>query len=68
MSDKLIELFRNRRINAYMHLSIQSGSSNILRLMNRHYSGNQVREVLSKLRSLRREDEVSLNIGADLIV
>lgn len=68
VSDKLIELFRNRRINAYMHLSIQSGSSNILRLMNRHYSGNQVREVLSKLRSLRREDEVSLNIGADLIV
>ena len=36
--------------------------------MNRHYDGDRVREVLSKLRNLEREDGVLLNIGADLIV
>lgn len=36
--------------------------------MNRHYDGDQLREVLSKFRAIKREDDVLLNIGADLIV
>jgi threonylcarbamoyladenosine tRNA methylthiotransferase MtaB len=67
-SDALIELFKNPRIIAYPHLSIQSGSSNILKAMNRHYDGQKVREVLGKLRSLEREDGLVMNIWADLIV
>ncbi len=67
-SDELIHLFENPRINAYAHLSIQSGSSSILQAMNRHYDGERVREVLQKLRNIQREDGVTLNIGADLIV
>jgi threonylcarbamoyladenosine tRNA methylthiotransferase MtaB len=67
-SDELIALFQNPRINAYAHLSIQSGSSQILKSMNRHYDGEKLREVLTKLRVLKREDGVQLNIGADLIV
>ena len=68
LSDELIALFTKKRINPYVHLSIQSGSSSILKAMNRHYNGVKLREVLSKLRSLKREDGVYLNIGADLIV
>ena len=68
VSDKVIELFRNPRINAYAHLSIQSWSSNILKAMNRHYDGKRVREVLGKLRLLDRDDGITLNIWADLIV
>lgn len=68
LSDKLIALFANPRINAYVHLSIQSGSSKILRMMHRHYDGERVRAVLGKLRDLKRRDDVILNIGADLIV
>jgi tRNA A37 methylthiotransferase MiaB len=67
-TDRLIALFENTRINAYVHLSIQSGSSSILRSMNRHYDGEKVREVLSKFRNIKREDGVMLNIGADIIV
>ncbi len=67
-SDALIALFENPRIIAYAHLSIQSGSTNILKSMNRHYDGVRVREVLQKLRNIRRKDRVILNIGADLIV
>ncbi|MDD2694166.1 MAG: radical SAM protein [Candidatus Gracilibacteria bacterium] len=67
-SDELIQLFANPRINAYAHLSIQSGSSNILKAMNRHYDGEKVREVLGKIRNIQRIDGVEINIGADLIV
>lgn len=62
VSDKLISLFANIRINAYAHLSIQSGSSKILKAMNRHYDGAQLREVLEKLRNVKREDGLRLNI------
>ncbi len=67
-SDALIELFRNPRIIAYPHLSIQSGSTKILKAMNRHYDGDKVREVLEKLRAIKREDGIQLNIWVDLIV
>lgn len=54
LSDKLIALFANPRINAYVHLSIQSGSSKILKTMNRHYDGERVRVILRKLRDIER--------------
>jgi tRNA A37 methylthiotransferase MiaB len=50
VSDELIQLFQNTRINPYIHLSIQSGSTPILKAMNRHYDGIKLREVLTKLR------------------
>lgn len=68
VSDVLISLFEKRRINPYIHLSIQSGSSKILKAMNRHYDGDRLRRVLKKLRNIEREDGLMLNIGADLIV
>lgn len=67
-TDELIALFRNPRIIAYVHLSIQSGSIRILTSMNRHYDGIFLREVLSKFKSLKRDDWVQINIWADLIV
>jgi len=67
-SDTLIALFENTRIIAYAHLSIQSGSTSILKSMNRHYDGIRVREVLQKFRNIKRKDGIILNIGADLIV
>lgn len=67
-SDALIELFENPRIVAYAHLSIQAGSTSVLKAMNRHYDGARLREVLTKLRNIKRADGMELNIGADLIV
>ena len=65
---KLLELFKNPRISAYVHLSIQSGSDSILKQMSRHYSSARLLTVLEGLRSLKRDDGVQINIGADLIV
>lgn len=67
-TDELINLFANPRLIAYAHLSIQSGSTKILKKMNRHYDGEKVRDTLEKLRNLQREDGVIMNIGADLIL
>ncbi|MDD2892087.1 MAG: radical SAM protein [Candidatus Gracilibacteria bacterium] len=68
VDNELLELFKNPRISAYVHLSIQSGSDNILRSMNRHYNRTKLLQVLTSLYSLQREDGVLINIGADLIV
>jgi tRNA A37 methylthiotransferase MiaB len=67
-SDELISLFKNTHIIAYPHLSIQSGSSKILKSMGRHYDGDTTRAVLEKLYTLEREDGIKMNIGADIIV
>lgn len=66
-TDELISLFKNERINAYVHLSIQSGSEKILKKMNRHYGREKLLDTLTKLREIKRNDGVEINIGADLI-
>lgn len=68
LSDKLLERFKKKRIHAYVHLSVQSGSDRILRAMNRHYYREFLLERLEKLRDLEREDGIKIQIGADLIV
>ncbi|MFA6090653.1 MAG: radical SAM protein [Candidatus Gracilibacteria bacterium] len=68
VNDELLELFKSRRISAYIHLSIQSGSDAILKKMNRHYDRPKLLQVLVGLNALNREDGVQINIGADLIV
>lgn len=68
VGSSLMELFKNKRISAYVHLSVQSGSDSILVSMNRHYDRAKLLQVLSDLQSLKREDGMQVNIGADLIV
>ena len=68
LSDELLELLKNRRMHAYVHLSIQSGSDNILSAMHRHYDQATLRNRLENLAKVEREDGVQINIGADLIV
>ena len=68
LSDELLELLKNPRMHAYVHLSIQYGADAILTAMHRHYTRAHLRERLEKLSNLRREDNVRINIWADLIV
>jgi len=52
LSDKLIEYMRDLpKVCEHIHLPIQAGSDNILRLMNRRYTYSQYREKIDKLRS-----------------
>jgi len=66
MDDSWFEVLENERILPYFHLSIQSGSDKILKLMWRHYTRNHIEYVIEKLKNLKKS--VPVNIWADIIV
>ncbi|MBW7954193.1 MiaB/RimO family radical SAM methylthiotransferase [Candidatus Gracilibacteria bacterium] len=68
VGEDLLKVFENKRIYPHFHFSIQSGNSRILKLMRRHYDGDYMRDLLNKTLKIKREDLVSVSIGADLIV
>ena len=52
LSDELIEVMsRSKKICKHMHLPLQSGSSRILKKMNRHYDKEQYLTLVEKLRA-----------------
>ena len=51
LSDELIEVMKNsKKICRHLHLPLQSGSSEILKKMNRKYTKNQYLELVEKIR------------------
>ena len=60
------KILENERILPYFHLSIQSWSDKILKLMGRHYTRKQVENIITNLRKLNKS--VPINIWADIIV
>lgn len=52
LSDELIEVMaRSKKICKQMHLPLQSGSSRLLKIMNRHYDKEQYLTLVEKLRN-----------------
>ena len=68
ITDDVLELFKSTRIYPHFHYSVQSGSSNVLKAMSRHYDWRYMRDLLLKTREVKREDWVQISIGADIIV
>ena len=65
LSDDLIEVMAtSRKVCKHMHLPMQSGSSRLLKLMNRHYTKEQYLELVEKIR--KNVPDVSLT--TDIIV
>ncbi len=63
--DELIaEIGRNKKIDRFIHLPIQSGSNSVLYRMNRGYTRERYMEVIQKLRAV----DPTITIGTDLIV
>ncbi len=65
---KCLEIFKNTRIYPHFHISVQSGSSSILKDMKRHYNWKHLRKVLKNIKNLEREDNIPVSIWADIIV
>ena len=63
-TDKLIQTINNPRICQHLHLSIQSGSNNVLKKMNRPYSIDSVIELVLKI----RKQIPDIAITSDVIV
>lgn len=52
LSDELIEVLgKSKKICKHLHLPLQSGSSRILKEMNRHYTKEQYLELIKKIRA-----------------
>ena len=68
LDDRFFEIVTNPRFLPHFHISIQSFSDNILKLMNRNYDSKQIDYVLNKLKNLNRIDKDLVSIWADIIV
>ncbi len=68
IDDAVIKILWEERIYPHFHFSVQSGSTNTLKSMARHYDGEYMKRLLWKIRNIKREDGVEISIGADLIV
>ena len=65
LSDKLIQAFVDcRKLCNYIHLPVQSGSSSVLKKMNRKYTREQYLELVRKLRAAVPD----ITISTDIIV
>lgn len=66
VDDNWYKVLENNRILPYFHLSIQSWSNKILKLMWRHYTKEHLENVIENLLKLKKN--VPINIWADIIV
>ena len=65
LSDELIEVMKNsKKICRHLHLPLQSGSSRILKKMNRHYTKEQYLELVDKIRAAVPD----ISLTTDIIV
>ncbi|MEX0895351.1 MAG: MiaB/RimO family radical SAM methylthiotransferase [Patescibacteria group bacterium] len=63
--DELVaEIGRNKKIDRYVHLPVQSGSNAVLYRMNRGYTRERYLEVVNKLKAV----DADIVIGTDIIV
>ena len=65
LSDKFINFLKdNDKLCDHLHISLQSGSDKILKLMNRKYSSKEYLDIINKIRKVRP----NINITTDVIV
>ncbi len=63
LSDRLIEVIaRNPKVCRHIHLPVQSGSSEILRRMNRHYTKEQYLALVDKIRAAIPDISITTDI------
>jgi len=64
ITDEFIELLSDNRLCPHLHISLQSGSNRILRLMNRNYTRDYYLQIVEKLKTAISD----LSITTDVIV
>jgi MiaB-like tRNA modifying enzyme len=61
--DELVEAYKCDRIFKFLHLPVQSGDDTVLRLMNRHYSVDEFKEVVNVF----RDEFPQITLSTDII-
>lgn len=64
ITESLCAVLQDVRVQPFFHLSIQSGSDRILKLMNRPYAASDVKAAVSLLRSCKKNPFLSCDIIA----
>ncbi|MFI4913238.1 MAG: tRNA (N(6)-L-threonylcarbamoyladenosine(37)-C(2))-methylthiotransferase MtaB [Sedimentisphaeraceae bacterium JB056] len=63
VTDELLELFKKHdNLAPHLHLSLQSGSSTILKKMNRQYSAEQFRDCIAKIKQVIDRPAITTDI------
>jgi len=62
--DELVEIYKDKKMFKFLHIPIQSGSNNVLRGMNRHYTATDFKEIISAFRTEIPEITISTDIIA----
>ena len=62
--DNVEEIIRHKRLCHHLHLSVQAGSDNVLKSMNRHYTREEYLDIVKAL----REYDPEFGITTDIIV
>ncbi len=63
IQDELIEIYKNKKIFKFLHIPVQSGNDEILRLMNRKYNVNNFKDIVNKF----RKEIPDITISTDII-
>ena len=64
LDDKFFELLKNEKLCNHMHVPLQSGSENVLKLMNRKYTKDEYKKQIDNIRKVRP----NISITTDVIV
>lgn len=64
LTPSFIKVLQEPRIAPYFHLSIQAASTRILRLMNRAYTANDIKDLCKRLREVKDSPFISADIIA----
>ncbi|MCE5257231.1 MAG: radical SAM protein, partial [Spirochaetaceae bacterium] len=62
VDDSFLKVFSNQRVQPHVHLSIQSGSDEVLRRMARPYTAQKLRSAAAALRSVRDDPFMAADI------
>jgi len=60
--DGLIKIYKNKKIFKFLHIPVQSGNNDILKLMKRDYTIEEFKEIIKKFRKAIPEITVSTDI------
>ena len=64
LDDKFFELLKNKKLCNHLHVPLQSGSCNVLKLMNRKYTKLEYKKQIDRIRKVRPD----ISITTDVIV
>ena len=64
LDDKFFKLLENKKLCNHLHVPLQSGSSNVLKLMNRKYTKEEYKRQIDRIRKVRPD----ISITTDVIV